>query len=52
MAMKRHLLGVDIGGTKIALLAREVGSEKTVYADKLKTPSRAVAFFDSLAVKG
>jgi glucokinase len=39
MAMKRHLLGVDIGGTKIAILAREVGSNKRVYADKLKTPS-------------
>jgi len=35
----RYLLGVDIGGSKIAVLAREVRGEKSIYADKLKTPA-------------
>jgi len=34
-----YLLGVDIGGSKIAVLARELRSEKAVYADKIKTPA-------------
>jgi glucokinase len=37
--MKRHLVGIDIGGTKIAVLAHEVGSDREVYSAKLKTPA-------------
>src|SRR5262245_7895982 len=37
--MRRHLLAVDIGGSKIAVLAREVGKRREVLADKVKTPA-------------
>jgi predicted NBD/HSP70 family sugar kinase len=37
--MSRHLLAVDIGGSKIAVMAREVGSERVVHEGKLKTPA-------------
>ena len=39
--MKKHLVGVDIGGSKTAILAREAGSEREVYREKLKTPADA-----------
>ena len=39
MTSTRYLLGVDIGGSKIAVLAREVRGEKAIYADKIKTPA-------------
>jgi glucokinase len=39
--VKRHLIAVDVGGSKIAFLAREVGSAANVYTDKLKTPVSA-----------
>jgi glucokinase len=35
----RHVVAVDIGGSKIAVLAREVESGREVFADKLKTPA-------------
>jgi predicted NBD/HSP70 family sugar kinase len=38
-AMGRHLVGVDIGGSKIAVIAREVGSGRTVHSEKVKTPA-------------
>ena len=38
--MKRHLVGVDIGGTKIAVLVREAGTDREVHSDKLATPVR------------
>jgi glucokinase len=38
--MKRILVGIDIGGTKTAVLAREVGSDREVYSEKLKTPAK------------
>jgi len=37
--MKRHLVAVDIGGSKISLLAREAESGLDVYADKIRTPA-------------
>jgi predicted NBD/HSP70 family sugar kinase len=37
--MRRHLVAVDIGGSKIAVLAREVNSGRIVHADKIKTPA-------------
>ena len=37
--MKRHFVGVDIGGSKVAVVATEVESEREVYAAKLKTPA-------------
>ncbi|HWE24221.1 MAG TPA: ROK family protein [Myxococcales bacterium] len=37
--MKRVLVGIDIGGTKIAVLARETRSEREVYSAKVKTPA-------------
>src|ERR671937_1149392 len=37
--MKKHLVAVDIGGSKISLLAREQESGLDVYADKIKTPA-------------
>lgn len=37
--MKRHVFAVDIGGSKIAFVAREVGGKRDVYADKVKTPA-------------
>jgi glucokinase len=37
--MKGHLVAFDIGGTKIAVLARDMVSGRLVYADKLKTPA-------------
>ena len=37
--VKRLQVAVDIGGSKIAILAREIGSERDVYSDKLKTPA-------------
>jgi glucokinase len=36
--MKGHVVAIDIGGSKIAFLAREVKSGLDVYADKIKTP--------------
>ena len=38
--MKRILVGIDIGGTKTAVLAREAGSDREVYSAKLKTPAK------------
>jgi glucokinase len=38
--MKRHLVGFDIGGSKTAVLVREAGSEREVYANKVKTPAK------------
>jgi glucokinase len=32
-------VAVDIGGSKIAILTREIGSERDVYAGKVKTPA-------------
>lgn len=37
--MKKHLVAIDIGGSKISLLAREAKSGLDVYADKIKTPA-------------
>jgi predicted NBD/HSP70 family sugar kinase len=37
--VKRLLVAVDIGGSKIAILTREIGSERDVYAGKVKTPA-------------
>ena len=39
--MKRHLVAVDIGGSKISFLAREAGSGREVHTDKVKTPTNA-----------
>ena len=39
-AVKRHLVGVDIGGSKIAVLVREAGTDREVHSDKLATPVR------------
>ena len=39
--MKRHLVAVDIGGSKISFLAREAGGDRDVHADKMKTPTTA-----------
>jgi predicted NBD/HSP70 family sugar kinase len=39
--VKKHLVGVDIGGSKTAILVREVGSDREVYREKLKTPAHA-----------
>ncbi|MFL5312127.1 MAG: ROK family protein [Myxococcales bacterium] len=38
--MRRHLVAVDIGGSKTAILAREAGSDREVHSDKLATPVR------------
>jgi glucokinase len=37
--VNRLQVAVDIGGSKVAILAREIGSERDVYAEKLKTPA-------------
>jgi glucokinase len=37
--VKKHLVAVDIGGSKISFLAREAQSGLAVYADKIKTPA-------------
>jgi glucokinase len=37
--MKRHLVAVDIGGSKTAILARAVGSERKARVEKYKTPA-------------
>jgi predicted NBD/HSP70 family sugar kinase len=39
--VKRHLVAVDIGGSKISFLARETPSGRDVHADKIKTPTDA-----------
>jgi len=38
--MKRHLVGIDIGGTKTAVLAHETKSDREVYCAKVKTPAK------------
>jgi len=38
MASARHLVAVDIGGSKIAFLAQEAGTSRAVFADKIRTP--------------
>jgi len=37
--MRGHLVSVDIGGSKIAVMAHELGTGNPLYADKLKTPA-------------
>jgi predicted NBD/HSP70 family sugar kinase len=37
--MKRHLVAFDVGGSKIAVLAREPRGGRDVLADKVKTPA-------------
>jgi len=39
ISMKGHLVAFDIGGSKIAVLARDRATGRDVYADKLKTPA-------------
>jgi predicted NBD/HSP70 family sugar kinase len=39
--VKRHLVAVDIGGSKISFLARETASGRDVHAEKVKTPADA-----------
>jgi glucokinase len=38
--MKQHLVGIDIGGTKTAVLAHETKTDREVYSAKLKTPAK------------
>ena len=37
--MKRHLVAVDIGGSKTAILVVEANTHRKVYSEKLKTPA-------------
>jgi predicted NBD/HSP70 family sugar kinase len=37
--MREHLVSVDIGGSKIAVMARAIRNGNPVYADKIKTPA-------------
>ncbi len=36
--MSKHVLAVDVGGSKISFLGREVSSERIVYRGKIRTP--------------
>jgi glucokinase len=38
-AMKRHLVAFDVGGSKIAVLARDLGTGRDVHADRVRTPA-------------
>ena len=38
--MTGYFVGVDIGGSKIAVLVREAGTDREVYSEKLATPAR------------
>src|SRR6201989_3111500 len=36
--MSKHLVAIDIGGSKVAVLARELRSEREVYRGRVATP--------------
>ena len=37
--MRRHLIGVDIGGSKTAILVHEAKTHRKVFTEKVKTPA-------------
>ena len=39
--MKQHFVAIDIGGSKISILARRVGSDRDIFGEKLKTPAKS-----------
>ena len=47
--MKRHLVAFDIGGSKVAVVAREPGKSRDVYHDKIKTPEKNHAELRAIA---